>query len=156
MRFHRIVVTAAAVLLCACNGPAVDIEAERAAIRARGEALVAAESAMDTNAALEFWAPQGLAQGHGMPQTQGRDELAAMYAGFFGAVTEFGSTTTAIDVSSGGDMAWEYGINRAVIAGQEGRLLDMGKYVAVWRKIDGTWYVVAVAFSSDAPAPVPM
>jgi len=156
MRFQAAIIPAAALILGACTGPAVDIEAERTAIRARGEALVAAESAMDAEAALAFWAPDGVAQGHGMPQAQGRDELAALYAGFFQVVTEFGSTTTRIDVSSGGDMAWEYGVNRAVMAGPEGRLLDMGKYVAVWRKIDGEWFVVAVAFSSDAPAPTPM
>jgi len=142
--------------LGACSGPQVDIEAETAAIRARGEAVVAAESAMDTDAALAFWAPDGIVQGSGMPQMQGSDELRAMYDGFFQAVTEFGSTTTRIEVAASGDIAWEYGVNRAVVPGADGNMLDMGKYIAVWRKIDAVWYLAAVAFSSDAAAPTPM
>lgn len=155
MRYRAGMYSAAAILMAACTGSGVDIEAERAAIRARGEALVAAESAMDTQASLAFWAPDGIIQGQAMPLAQGREELAAVYDGFFQAVAEFGSTTTRIDVAAGGDMAWEYGVNRAVMAGPDGNLLDMGKYVAVWRKLDGEWYVAAVAFSSDAPAPAP-
>jgi hypothetical protein len=32
----------------------------------------------------------------------------------------------------------------------------MGKYLAVWKKIDGEWYAAALSFTSDAPTPVPM
>ena len=156
MLYHGAVVSATVLFVSACSGPAVDIEAETAAIRARGEALVAAESAMDTQRVLAFWAPDGILQGYGIPLVQGRDDLQAALDGFFQAVAEFGSTTTDIEVAGGGDMAWEFGVNRAVVAGPDGNLLDMGKYVAVWKKIDGKWYVAAVAFSSDAPAPVPM
>ncbi len=156
MLHHRAVGLAAVLFMNACSGSGVDIEAETAAIRARGEALVAAESAMDTQAALAFWAPNGILQGHGMPLVQGRDDLQAAYDEFFQAVAEFGSTRTHIEMATSADMAWEYGVNRTVVPGPDGNLLDMGKYVAVWQKIDGDWYIAAVAFSSDAPAPAPM
>ena len=42
MSYQRTVVAAAVLALSACSGPRVDIDAEIAAIRARGEALVAA------------------------------------------------------------------------------------------------------------------
>jgi len=156
MSYHSAVLAASALALSACSGPRVDTAAETAAIEARGDSLVAAESAMDTQAALAFWAPDGMIQGHGMPLVQGKDQLPAVYDGFFQAVVEFGSTRTRIEVAGSGDMAWEYGVNRAVVPGTDGKMLDMGKYIAIWRKIDGVWYVAAVAFSSDAPAPTPM
>lgn len=84
------------------------------------------------------------------------EQLRSLYLGFFAAVAEFGSTTTRIDVASSGDMAWEYGVNRAVVKDDQDNLLDMGKYLAAWKKMDGQWFVAAVAFSSDAPAPAPM
>jgi ketosteroid isomerase-like protein len=31
------------------------------------------------------------------------------------------------------------------------RTEDVGKYLTVWRKIEGQWRIVAVAFSSDHP-----
>ncbi len=156
MSHHRPLIGAAILLLGACAGPQVDIEAETAAIRERGEALVAAESAMDTEASLAFWTPDAIVQGHAMPQMAGHDGLRTVYQGFFAALAEFGSTTTHIEVAASGDLAWEYGVNRSVVAAADGNLLDMGKYLAVWRKVDGTWYVAAVAFTSDAAAPGPM
>jgi hypothetical protein len=41
-------------------------------------------------------------------------------------------------------------------AGPEGDLLDVGKYLAVLKKVDDEWFVVALSFTSDAPAPVPL
>jgi hypothetical protein len=46
-------------------------------------------------------------------------------------------------------MAWDYGWNRAVY---EGSIEDEGKYLAVWKKINGEWKSVAISFSSDKPA----
>lgn len=46
--------------LGACAGPRVDVAAETAAVRARSEAVVAAEGAQDTEAALAFWAPDAI------------------------------------------------------------------------------------------------
>ena len=43
-----------------------------------------------------------------------------------------------------------------VLAGPEGDLLDMGKYLVVWKKTDGEWFVQALSFTSDTPAPVPL
>jgi hypothetical protein len=35
----------------------------------------------------------------------------------------------------------------------DGPVEDMGKYLVIWRKIDGEWFVAAIAVSSDAPPP---
>ncbi len=43
-----------------------------------------------------------------------------------------------------------------VLTGPDGEALDMGKYLVGWRQIDGEWFVAALSFTSDAPAPVPM
>jgi hypothetical protein len=32
----------------------------------------------------------------------------------------------------------------------------MGKYLVVWKKINGEWFAVALSFTSDTPAPVPL
>ena len=59
-------------------------------------------------------------------------------------------------LAAAGDLAWELGTNRTVVAGGQGGFVDMGKYLAVWRKIDGEWLIVAVAATSDAPYMVPV
>jgi len=35
----------------------------------------------------------------------------------------------------------------------EGSLEVLGKYLSVWKKIEGDWFIVAIAASNDAPPP---
>ena len=148
----------AAAVLVGCGGPQVDIAAETEAVRARSEGIVAAEAAFDVEAALTFWAEDAIAQGAGIPQIQGQEAIGDLYRQFFegGQLKEFSGTTSYLEVSAAGALAYEYGVNRFVLAGPEGDLLDMGKYLGVGKKIDGEWYVAALSFTSDAPAPVPL
>ena len=155
MRWYLVPLACASASAVACAGPRVDVAAETEAVRARSEAIVAAEAAQDADAALAFWAPDAVAQPAGAPQVQGHEAIRALYGQFYdtGQLKEFEGTTSHLVVSQGGDLAYEYGVNRTVFTGPEGDLLDMGKYLAVWQKIDGEWYVVALSFTSDAPAP---
>jgi len=147
-----------ATVAVGCGGPQVDIAAETEAVRARSEGIASAEAAFDVAAALTFWAEDAIAQGAGMPQIQGKQAIGDLYRQYFegGQLKEFSGTTSYLQVSAAGDLAYEYGVNRFVLAGPEGDLVDMGKYLAVWKKIDGEWFVAALSFTSDAPAPVPL
>jgi ketosteroid isomerase-like protein len=148
----------AAGIFAACTAPQVDVATETEAVRARSEGVAAAEAAFDVAAALAFWADDAIVQGAGTPQIQGKDAIGELYREYFesGMLKEFSGTTSHLEVSAAGDLAYEYGVNRFVVAGPEGDLLDTGKYLAVWKKIDGEWSVAALAFTSDAPAPVPI
>ena len=148
----------AVAVLGACSGPRVDIAAETAAVSARSQGIAAAEAAQNTEQALAFWADDAIVQGAGSPQIQGHDSIRALYDSFFGSgqLKQFEGTTSHLEVSQSGDLAYEYGVNRFVLTGPSGDLLDMGKYLVVWKKIDGEWYAAALSFTSDAPAPVPM
>ncbi len=152
--FTSLLVVATSVVACA--GPPVDAAAELEAVRARSAGIVAAESAMDIEGSLAFWAPDGILMLTGAPLVQGTDSLRILYGQFFNeTVKSFGSTTTHTEISQSGDMAWEYGVNRLVTSSPDGNLLDLQKYIAIWRKINGEWFVAAVSVTSDAPAPVP-
>ena len=144
--------------LGACSGPRVDVAAETEAVRARSRAVAAAEAAQNTETALAFWAEDAILQAAGSPQIQGHEAIRALYKSFFGSgrLRQFQGTTSHLEVSQAGDLAYEYGVNRFVFGGPDGDLLDVGKYLVIWKKIHGEWYAVALSFTSDAPAPVPM
>jgi ketosteroid isomerase-like protein len=148
----------AASMLAGCGGPEVDIATELEAVRARSQGVAAAEAAQDVAAALAFWADDAVVQPAGAPQIQGKAALGDLYRQFFegGQLKEFAGTTSHIEVSAAGDLSYEYGVNRMVLAGPDGDLLDIGKYLAVWKKINGEWFAVALSFTSDTPAPVPV
>ncbi len=74
----------------------------------------------------------------------------------FGQVKEFTATPSRIEVSAAGDLGYEYRVNRVVLPGPEGDLLDMGKYLLIWKKINGEWYITALSATSNASAPVPL
>ena len=145
-------------LLSGCAGPRIDLAAATAALRTRSQALQAAEGAQNTDAAMAFWAPDAIVQPAGAPQVQGRDAIRALYQSFFsgGKLRKLEGIPTQLEVSQGGDLAYEYGVNHMIFAGPKGDLLDVGKYLLVWKKVDGQWDVVALSFTSDAPAPVPV
>jgi uncharacterized protein (TIGR02246 family) len=139
------------VTSCAA-APPVDLTAEVEAIRARSAGIVAAEVAQDAALSTSFYAPDAISQPAGSPQLQGREAIHELYGHFFsGMLKDFEGIPTNIDVAASGDLAWEYGINRMVLNGPDGDLLDVGKYLAVWKKVDGEWYIAALSFSSDAP-----
>ena len=110
------------------------------------------------DSSLAFWAVDAIVQSAGSPQIKGREAIANVYRQYFasGMLKEFVPSPTSIDVAASGDLAYEFGVNRMVLRGPDADLLDMGKYLVVWKKIDGVWYAVASSFTSDAPAPVPL
>lgn len=57
-----------------------------------------------------------------------------------------------IIVSSSGDMALDRGTYRLTVAPDGTEQVDTGKYVVVWRKIDGNWKAAADIINSDLPA----
>jgi uncharacterized protein (TIGR02246 family) len=150
MRSFPIVVSVLLLNGCAA-APQVDVAAETAAIRARSEALANAEAAKDAQTAVTFWTEDAIVQTAGAPETRGKQAVLDGYAGLFGALRSFKSTTTAITVAASGDLAWEHGVNDFVFATPNGDAPEKGKYLAVWRKVDGEWYVAALAFTSDTP-----
>ena len=143
----------AMVLLQACTpteGPGPTLDEIEAEVRARSEAVVAAEMAFDWDAAIPFFAPDVVVQPANAPQYQGREAQLEAYR-TFPPMLEFESTPTAIIPSASGEMAYEYGVNHFVFETPGGPMEDSGKYLVVWTKTDGEWFVAALTFSSDAP-----
>jgi uncharacterized protein (TIGR02246 family) len=60
-------------------------------------------------------------------------------------------TPEQIVVSQSGDMALDRGTYQLTVAPAGKPQHDTGKYVVVWRKVDGTWKAAADIFNSDLP-----
>ena len=146
----------AASLMAGCGAPQVDIAAEVEAVRARGEGLMAAISAQNVEETLTFFTDDVIWQLPGAPQIEGKEAFGDVYRQWFENLKEASEPRKHIEVSASGDLAYEYGVNRVILTGPEGDLLDMGKYLDVWKKIDGEWYIAAGSSTSDAPEPVPL
>ena len=144
------------VLTSGCESSMVNIAAETEAVRERSVAIAAAEAAKEIETVLTFWADDAIMQFYGAPQINGKDAVSESVKGYFAYVKEFKGTSSHIEVSAAGDLAYEFGVNRVILPGPTGDLLAMGKYLFIWKKIDGAWYLSALSVTDDTPSPVAM
>ena len=79
-----------------------------------------------------------------LPQLKGLETACNFYTEFFKILVSIEGGPAEIIISESGDMAWEYGWNRAVYEGPDGPIEDEGKYLEVWKKIDGKWEIADV------------
>lgn len=157
LRCRLALVPLAFLTLSAC-APAVDIAAETATFRARAEGIGDAEKRMAVDEALGFYHADAVVLPSGAPAIRGREAVRAMYQEYFasGMIKDFEASITHLEVAASGDIAYEYGVNRFTLNTPDGEMLDVGKYLAIWKKVDGEWYAAVLAFNSDAAAPTPV
>lgn len=129
--------------------------AHEQAIRKTNERWLALIRDHNAAAVSKLYASDGAMMAPGAPIAQGHPALEKAWGGLM-QMPGFGLTFKAdkIVVASGGDMALDQGTYLLSLNGPNGPTKDIGKYVVVWRNIDGHWKVAADIFNSDgASAP---
>jgi uncharacterized protein (TIGR02246 family) len=56
-----------------------------------------------------------------------------------------------VEAEGSGDIAYEVG--KYTLSGTAGKKPDQGKYIVVWRKVDGHWKLHRDIFNSNLPSP---
>lgn len=144
---------AALVLLPGCNrteqenAPAaaeVDTAADEQAIRANVARWLELVRSKDAAGIAQLYAEDGAAMAPNAPIAKGRAAIQQLWQSMLAGPGELTFEPEQILVSSSGDMALDRGTYRF---GE-----DVGKYVVVWRKVDGEWKAAADIFNSDLPA----
>lgn len=159
MAIFRFSWLAVAVLACllGCARPArVDIRAEANAIRELDRLWLAAEVAQDAAAASSFFASDAIEMPANGPSVVGKKAIQAWYAEWLGTPDMSVSfSPEVIEVAASGDMAYDRGAYRFATGGAQGHIEDVGKYLTIWKKIDGEWKVIVDTANSNQPAPTP-
>ena len=145
------------IVIAACQPrveTAVDRRTAEAEIRARSQAVVAAEIREDLEAVMPFYADSAVIHMEGAPAIRGHTAIRRVYADFFGAPMTFDRAfTTYIRVARSGDLAYETGVNHFTITAAGQRTPSTGKYLAVWgRRPDGVWVIESLAVTNDRTA----
>ena len=132
--------------------PPVDIAAEEAAIRQAGKQWLAAEIAKDVPTIASFYAEDAIEMASNTPMIEGRDAIRQWYEAWL-TPAGVGMTfeTADVEVAASGDMAVERGTYRFTQDSPRGVTEDVGKYVTIWKKVDGKWQVAIDAANSDRP-----
>ncbi len=62
----------------------------------------------------------------------------------------WGGELTTIEAQSSGDLG--YNVGTFVLETKDGGLVDRGKFIEIWQRIDGQWRITNDIWNSDAPA----
>jgi ketosteroid isomerase-like protein len=100
-----------------------------------------------------LYASNGLLLPSNSPPVEGPEAIVAVWKSWSelpNVEVVFG--VNRIEASSSGDMAYDYGWYTFAFDTDNGRVTDKGKYVVVWKKLDGSWKVAADIFNTNLPA----
>jgi uncharacterized protein (TIGR02246 family) len=126
--------------------------ADETAIRAASRDWSNAEAAKDLEKCVSFYAEDGERFATGSPRIAGAAALRKEWEKYLAAPGSFNWTTSKVEVSRSGDLAYETGVFviKTPDKNQQTKTVN-GKYVLVWKKLaDGKWKVVADIDNPDS------
>jgi uncharacterized protein (TIGR02246 family) len=150
--FMLVLALAAGTVLATAPARAHDSEAIANIIRALEKNWVATVASGDATAVANIYTADGLFMAPGGPSVEGREAIAKAWSGLMGLKNvKMHFAPTRIDVASRGDMVADSGAYQLSFDTDQGHVEDNGKYVVVWRNIDGVWLVALDIFNTNLP-----
>jgi uncharacterized protein (TIGR02246 family) len=144
----------ALIALTACTHKAPDTAADEAALKAVPGAWMDAYNAGDADSVANLYAEDAVLMPPGVPAITGRAAIKEFIASDIPQSKAAGlafkvDEPTGVGIS--GDLGWASGTDSVTNA--SGETIDSGKYLAVYRRIDGKWKLIRDTWNSDAPPP---
>ncbi len=132
--------------LLACVSPAVHAATPRSAIEFANKRFMTAMGQGDAAALAELYAPEGQVMPPGSEPVRGREAIRNYWQGALASGIAAVALET-VEVFSQGTTATEVG--RYELRAKDGKALDRGKYIVVWRRKDGKWQLLRDMFSTN-------
>jgi ketosteroid isomerase-like protein len=127
------------------------VKREIEAICAADRVLLEAESERDLELAMSFMAPDIVLQPPSQPAAIGLEAVREFYSQWFSLpYRAIHAQAQSVSMSSSADLAYLVGESSIEMSGAQDGLHVPGKYLGVWRKIDGNWRLVAISWSANA------
>ena len=135
--------------------PPVDQAAIGAAIDAITPAFFAAIAARDSTTLGNMYADDAHLLAPNMARVDGKDAIRHAWVDFMATPgMELVGTSNTKMISEAGDMVVELGTYVFKFQDKSGKAqADNGKYVTVYKKVNGEWKIVVDTFNSDMPIP---
>ena len=133
---------------------AVNKTAEESALRAADTAWSEAAGKKDAEAVASFMTEDGTQLPPNAPAAKGREATKKEWSNLF-AMKDFELKwePTMVQVAESGELGYTNGTYTLSFTDPKaGKITDKGKYLEVWKKIDGKWKCYLDMYSSDNPA----
>jgi uncharacterized protein (TIGR02246 family) len=137
------------LLSCAPASPE-PADAPLETLEAREASFLDALSARDADEVAAHFAPDGVLHVANMPEVRGREAVRELYGNIFRFMVASDPSPQAVRVSETGDMGYTMGRVVNAFRSGDGTMEYQGKYLIVWERREGDWFVAVYAVSSDA------
>lgn len=155
-KFNVLILVVAAGLICVgCpTEPTVDAYAEMQEIRELDRLWLLAFEEKDVENAMRFFAPDAVLMPAHTPAIAGRQPIREWFESWLPNPDVSSSfAPEKIVVAASGDLAYDRGTYEFSMETPEGRIRDVGKYLIVWKLIDGEWKAILDISNSDLASP---
>ena len=153
---RTLILCVAACLFCiGCTAaPSVDVNAEMLEIRELDRQWLVAFTEKDIEGAMQFFASDAVLMPAHTPSIVGKESIQAWFESWL-PNPEISSTFVPdeVVVAASGDLAYDRGTYEFTMNTPEGRVRDSGKYLIVWKIIDGEWKAIIDISNSDLASP---
>jgi ketosteroid isomerase-like protein len=87
----------------------------------------------------------------GNPPIQGAESVVETWKAW-GALPNVKISFSAerVEAAASGDLAYDYGAYTFAFDSDKGPFAEEGKYIVVWKKIDGAWKIAADIFNNNS------
>lgn len=129
---------------CACN-PVADTKAEAKKIHKLNDEWISAIQAGNVDKIVNLFSATPLSMAKGKPLYTDASGIRKITEDMFSdplASKSFKLTSDSLEVSASGDMAWNWGTQTSMQSNSLGNHEVSGKWLTLWKKIDGNWKVI--------------
>ena len=156
-RFFLTLLACACIFLIGCTQtPPVDTRADADALRSIEAQWFAATKARDVDKIVGIYTPDAVRMNANGPVVVGHQAIhKALESWLADSVVSntYTYTLDTIDVSASGDLAYDRGTYRFSQTTPKGLVEQVGKWVTIYKKIDGKWKAILDISNSDKPLP---
>ena len=146
------ILAAVLLLVVLAPSPAPAADDVRKTIEAAGQKFVADFGKGDAAALAGQYAEDAMVLPPNADSVTGRAAIQAFWQSFIDQGFKH-MALAVVEVGTGGDLAYEVGTYEVGTA--PGTVADRGKYLVVWKKAGGKWWIHRDMFSSNMPAAPP-
>ena len=148
--FYTITIIVVLLLGTSCITTQVDQEKIREAIGAVNMEFMNACSQGDAAGVAALYTEDGQVMAPNSDIVTGKEAIQ----GFFQAFMDMGIKSVkleTVEVESMGETAWEVG--NYTLFGEGEQMMDTGKFIVIWKQVDGEWRLHRDIFNSNLPVP---
>ena len=137
------------IILSGCNNVVkMDIQSEKDDIQNLEDQWAVGFIANDVDKIVNLYATEAVSMSSEKPTLTGiqeiRKHIESMLSDTALIFNTYKYTIDIMEISASGDLAYVRGHDEVTMKTKDGNLQDKGRYIDIWKKIDGKWKIITM------------